>query len=121
MAATTHGTAFLYGVDGTYFASAQIVSISLSKADKINEFVENNSGQVASSRHDDQTDTLDATLRIESGFSRNTVAAKVIIAAGGGAVFDGTYRVENTRETKSAKGWVEYAVSLVKDEYLTLT
>ena len=121
MAATTHGTAFLYGVDGTYFASAQIVTISLNKADKINEFVENNSGQVASSRHDDQTDTLSATLRIESGFTRNTMAAKVVVAAGGGAQFDGSYRVTSISETKSAKGFVDYAVEMVKDEYLTLT
>lgn len=121
MAATTHGTAFIYGVDGVYFTSAQIVTIALSKSDKINEFVENNSGQVASSRHDDQTDTLTATLRVESGFTRNTIAAKVVIAAGGGAIFDGSYRVTDYTETKSAKGFVDYNVTLVKDEYLTLT
>lgn len=123
MAATTHGTAYLYGVDGTYFASAQIVTISLAKSDKINEFVENNSGQVASSRHDDQTDTLTATLRVESGFTRNTVAAKVTLAPAeaGSQQFDGDYRVTDVTETKSAKGFVDYNVTMVKDEYLTLT
>lgn len=123
MPATTHGTAYLYGVDGTYFTSAQIVSISVSKTDKNNDFVENNSGQVVASRHDDQTDTLEATLRIESGFTRHTLAAKVTLAPAesGSQHFDGDYRVTDIRETKSAKGWVDYAVTMVKDEYLTLT
>jgi hypothetical protein len=119
MAATTHGTAYLYGVDGSYIANAQISSISLKKSDKINEYVENNSGQVASSRHDDQQDMLDVTYKITSSYSRPTIAAKVTITATGH--FDGEYRIESFDETKQAKGFVECKLTLVKDEYLTLT
>ena len=120
MAAKTHGTAFYFGIDGTYLgASAQINTISLAKSDKINEFVPNNSGQIASSIHDDETDTLEVTFTFASGFTRPVIAAKMTLAAT--AQFDGDYRVENFTETKAAKNFVEGKVTLVKDEYLTLT
>lgn len=120
MAAKTHGTAFIYGIDGAYLGtSAQITSISRTQSDKINEFVENNSGQVASSIHDDQTDTLDATFRFTASYTRPTIAAKVTISAT--AAFDGDYRVTSFAETKSAKGFCEGKITLEKDEYLTLT
>lgn len=119
MAAKTHGTAYLFGVDiAAYFAAGQVTSISVSKADKINEFVEDYTGAVVASRHDDQTDTLQATMRITSAFTRNTMAAKVTLATGD---FAGDYRVTDISETKTAKGWTDYAVTMVKDEYLTLT
>jgi hypothetical protein len=120
MAAKTHGTAFYFGIDGAYLgASAQIMSISLAKADKINEFVTNNSGQVASSIHDDQTDTLEVTFTFASGYTRPVIAAKMTLAAT--AQFDGDYRVENFTETKASKSFVEGKATLVKDEYLTLS
>ncbi len=120
MAAKTHGTAFLFGVDGSYLgASTQIMSISRAQSDKINEFVSNNSGQVASSIHDDQTDTLEVTFTFTSGYSRPAMAAKVTLSAT--ATFDGDYRVENFTETKASKAFVEGKLTLVKDEYLTLS
>ena len=120
MAAKTHGTAYLYGIDKDYLSSAQVISISRTQSDKNNDFVEDKDGHVVASRHDDQTDTLEITARIESGFTRHTMAALVTLSTTGGQ-FDGSYRVTNIRETKSAKGWVDYAVTLVKDEYLTLS
>lgn len=120
MAATTHGTAFLFGIDGAYLgASAQISSITRKQSDKINEVVENDSGQVVASRHDDQTDMVDATYKITTGYTRPTINAKVIISASG--QFDGTYRINSFDETKAAKNFVECKIELQKDEYLTLT
>ena len=120
MAAKTHGTVYLFGVDGAYLgASAQIINITRSQSDKINEYVTNNSGQVASSIHDDQTDTLDVTFNFTSSYTRPTLAAKATISAT--ATFDGDYRVESFSETKATKSFVEGKLTLVKDEYLTLT
>lgn len=118
MAATQHGTAYVYGVDATYFTSAQVKSISLRRSDKNNDGVENNSGQLVSMRCDDQTDEITATLVIESAFTRKTVAAKVTFSSGD---FAGDYRVTSTSEGKQNKGFVDYTVTLVKDEYLTLS
>jgi uncharacterized Ntn-hydrolase superfamily protein len=118
MAATQHGTAYVYGVDSQYFATALIVSISRRKSDKNNDGVENGSGQLVSLRCDDETDELNATLRIESGFAAHTVAAKVTIGAGR---FNGDYRVTTISESASAKGYTDYQVTMVKDEYLPLT
>lgn len=120
MAAKTHGTAYLFGIDGAYLgASTQIMSITRNQSDKINEFVMNNSGQVASSIHDDQTDTLEVTFTFTSAYSRPAMAAKATLSAT--ATFDGDYRVESFAETKASKNFVEGKLSLVKDEYLTLT
>lgn len=120
MAAKTHGTAFYFGIDGAYLgASAQIMSISLSKSDAINEEVVNNSGQVTSSIHDDQVDTLEVTFTFASGYSRPVIAAKMTLAAT--AQFDGDYKVDSFTETKSAKAFVEGKVTLTKKEYLTLS
>ena len=87
-------------------------------SDKLNEYVENDSGQVASSRHDDQTDAVDATFKFTASYTRPTIAAKVTLSAG---QFDGDYRVTSFDETKASKSFVEGKISLVKDEYLTLT
>ena len=120
MAAKTHGTAFIYGIDGAYLgASAQISNISRKKSDSINEFVENDSGQRTSSRHDDQMDVLDCTAKIVTSFTLLSIAAKVTLAASG--AFDGDYRLVDSTETKQSKGFAEYKVTLQKDEYLTLT
>lgn len=118
MAAKQHGTAYVYGVDADYFTSAQVVSISRRKSDKNNDGVENKDGQLVSLRCDDETHELSATLRIESGFTALVVAASVTLSAGR---YSGTYRVTQINETSSAKGYTDYQVTMVKDEYLTLS
>lgn len=118
MAATQHSTAYVHGVDASYFASAQIVSISRRQSDTLVNEVTNNSGQLVSLRSDDQADELDVTLRIESGFTRKTIAAKVTLASGD---FAGDYRVVSTNEVKASKEHVDLQMTLVKNEYLTLT
>jgi len=120
MAATTHGTAFIFGIDGTYLgSSAQILSIKRKQSDKINEEVVNNSGQLTSIRCDDQTDELSATFLFTASYTRPTIAAKVTISAT--ATFDGDYRVIDFEETKASKANCEGNITLRKDEYLTLT
>jgi len=122
MASKTHGTAYIYGIDGTYVGSyAQVTSITRTQSDKINEFVENDSGQVASSIHDDQTDVLDATFRFTASYTRPTIAAKVTITNSPAGAFDGEYRVTSFAETKAAKGFCEGKITMEKDEYLTLS
>lgn len=118
MAATQHGTAYVYGVDADYFTSAQVTSISLSKSDKNEDGVLNRSGQLVSLRSDDQQDEITATMRIEAGFTRNTIAAKVTLA---GTIYAGDYRVVRQSESGTSNGFTDYSVTLVKDEYLTLS
>ena len=118
MAATQHGTAYLMGVDIDYFTSAQVMSISKRASDALENEVHNKSGQLVSVRTDDQRDEVEATMRIESGFTRHVIGAKCTLSA---SHFSGDYRVKSTNEGKQVKELVEYQVSLVKEEYMTYT
>jgi hypothetical protein len=76
MAATTHGTAFLFGVSGTITDTA-VQSFQIKDENQNNATVMDEDGNEVSNRHDDVVNEGTITLKHESGYT--PLAAEAII------------------------------------------
>jgi hypothetical protein len=114
MAAKEHGSAYLFGVNGTY-TNCLVQSVGVAKSDKLNSFVKDENGRDVASRHDDQQDVLDVELiPLASGFSQPDVAAIF-------AWNNTNYRVVTTGVNLQNTEHGRITIQVQKDEYLTLS
>lgn len=75
MAAKEHGTAYLFGVNGTV-TNAKVQSCQASSSDELNAFVKNETGQDIASRHDNEIKTYDIECIVQAtGFTEPDIAA----------------------------------------------
>jgi len=118
MAATVHGTAYVYGVGATAPTNATIISISVAQSDANVSEVADHTGGVISLRTDDQRDVLNMELRVTASYTENVIGSKLTIVGGNHA---GEYMVETATEAHSNKDFVTYSVTATKREYLTLS
>ena len=121
MAATTYGTAYLFGTGGVASASITgiITNASVKRTHAINELVEDGTGVVVASRHDDLVEEIDLTFRIATGYTRPTVGAAIVVTGSTG--MDATYRITEFTETRSSKSFIECKVTAVKYSALTVS
>lgn len=70
---TSQGTICQYGISGSTFANAVIVSKDITRTDRNITETKNETGQVVGIRMDDYQDTGSVTLQIKSGYTMPTV------------------------------------------------
>lgn len=80
MAASVHGTAHLYGVDGT-LSNATILNVSLGNEFALSDTTVNESGVVIERRFDDRTVNGTVTIRIRTGYTAPLIGAILTVNA----------------------------------------
>ena len=118
--AKTHGSAYVYGISETAWTYTTILSLSYNIADRNNDEVPNQSGQIAHSRHDDELVSVSVTFQITSAYVAPTVSNTIEIAdATEVSTLEGTYLVKSVGKAKQAKGFTVVTLTLEKGENMT--
>lgn len=111
MAATTRGTAHLYGIDGT-ITNATVQDFKQKDQHQNTDSTVNESGNEIERRYDDLANEATITIRIRASYSppepASTLSYKSI-----------TWDVVSVEKSEVAKGFRTITLSLKKTEYIT--
>jgi len=111
MAATTHGTAHIYGVDGTQ-GLATVLGFDDDHAPEVQDDTKNESGLDIEHRYDGQRETATLRLRIRTGYTRPTPGAVL--------TYDSrAYEVTTTGKATGNEQFQEMTVSLLRTSLIT--
>ena len=121
MAATTHGTAYLFGVSATSPTASVIQSITHGRSDSNVNMVDDESGKVVTIRSDAQVDTLELEVKLTASFTRPAIASKLTIVDSGTPSTAGEYMILNDSLVAQNKDFKTFRITAAKYEDLTLT
>lgn len=111
MANVTHGTAHVFGVQGTV-ASATVMAFNKTKGFALSAETKNESGITIERRYDDRTVDATITLRIQSGYA--------IPAQGATLIYDSvTYEIVSVSESESNESHKTVDMTLKQSEGIT--
>jgi hypothetical protein len=111
MAATTKGTAHLFGASGTV-SNATVLSFRETLSPAVSEFTEDESGVVIEHRLDDLTQDASITIRQRSGYTAPAIGTTVTYNTV-------AYYVVSVEKSEQNKGFREITLTLRKSEGVT--
>ena len=112
MAIITHGTAHVFGIEGT-ITDATVQSMNLTSDHQLKTNTLDEQGREIERRRDDETQTGSITLRIQTGYTLPTVGS--IIA------YDSVnYEVDTVDRAETNGDYVAVTLSIKTSEYITL-
>lgn len=121
MAASLHGTAYVYGIGATNPTNAQILSISLSKSDALVDEVPGSDGMAVTVRSHDQRDEMSCELRVLSTYTAVVPGALITIVDSGTPSVAGAYMIKSSTLSCQSKDFYTYSITGTKFEGFTVT
>ena len=113
MAIITHGTAHVFGIEGT-ITDATVQSFNVTGDHQLKTNTLDEQGREIERRRDDETQTGSITLRIQTGYTLPTVGS--VIAYNGI-----NYEVDTVDRAETNGDYVAITLSIKTSEYVTLT
>ncbi len=113
MATITHGTAHVFGIEGTV-TDATVQSMNLTSDHQLKTNTLDEIGREIERRRDDETQTGSITLRIQTGYALPTVGSVI-------SYNSTNYEVDTVDRAETNGDYVAITLAIKTSEYVTLT